>query len=186
MPIILRKHRLTNVCNLFIWVVISHVSHPYSSIDLTLPLNILLLFFINTFLFFHNGYNSTTMQSAFLIDLHMRRSYVNISTEQSATLCPYDHPGIPIWNLLHVLAYQSMPNILSVKRWIIKFCQHSHPTALWTYTPISTSDDRLPTRLTWATLMAAHCPRVTSETIYSMGNRRRTFVVLEHVLKQRI
>ena len=70
-PIILRKHRLSNVCNLFILVVTSHVSHPYSSINLTLPLNTRILIFIRVFLFFHNGNNSTTIHSAFLMDTHM-------------------------------------------------------------------------------------------------------------------
>lgn len=40
MPIIPHKHLLANVCNLFvIWLVIFHVSHPYSSTDLTLLLH---------------------------------------------------------------------------------------------------------------------------------------------------
>jgi hypothetical protein len=63
---------ITNVCNLFVPIRVgtSHVSHPYSSINLTLPLNTRFLIFINIF-FFHNGYNSTTTQSVFLIDLHV-------------------------------------------------------------------------------------------------------------------
>jgi len=70
-----------------------------------------------------------------------------------------------------------------MNRRIIKFGQHSHSTALWTYRPISTNDDRPPMRVTWAALMAEHCLRVMVETVYSTGNIWNIFVLLGHVLK---
>jgi len=47
LPTLRRKYRLTDVCNLFLILVVSfHVSHPYSSTDLTLLLNIVILVII--------------------------------------------------------------------------------------------------------------------------------------------
>jgi hypothetical protein len=59
MPIILHKHQLTNICNLFIiWVVTFHVSPPNSSTDLILLFNIWILvssvYHITTFPFTHH------------------------------------------------------------------------------------------------------------------------------------
>jgi hypothetical protein len=60
MPIILRKHRFTNICNLCVICIITfHVPHPYNSTDLTLILNIRTLVFISIVLFFHNVCSST-------------------------------------------------------------------------------------------------------------------------------
>jgi hypothetical protein len=92
MPIILHQHWLTNICNLVvIWLVTFHVSHPYSSKDLTLLLNIQILVFIEIFLFLHNGYNYTkshlpswsmllTSWSATLSTITTLPRYVNCST----------------------------------------------------------------------------------------------------------
>jgi len=50
-----------------IWVVSFHVSHPFSSTDLTLLLNIRILVIVNLFLFFHIWYICTKILFAFLI-----------------------------------------------------------------------------------------------------------------------
>jgi hypothetical protein len=47
LPIILRKHRLTNFRNLFVILVVTfHVLRPYGSTDLTLLLSITILVFV--------------------------------------------------------------------------------------------------------------------------------------------
>jgi len=60
LPILRHRYRSTNVCNLFlILVVSSHVPHPYASTDLTLLLIIVILV-ISIFLFFHDEYNPSS------------------------------------------------------------------------------------------------------------------------------
>jgi len=68
MSIILRKHRFTNICNLFaICVITFHVPHPYKSSGLVRILNIRILVFISLFLFSHNVCSSTKIPFALLI-----------------------------------------------------------------------------------------------------------------------
>jgi len=68
MPIILRKHRFTNICNLFaICIIIFHAPHPYNSTELTRILNIRILVSISVFLFSHNVCSSTKIPFALLI-----------------------------------------------------------------------------------------------------------------------
>jgi hypothetical protein len=60
LPILRHKYRSTNICHLFlIWVDTFHVSHPYSSTDLTLLLHVVLLA-TTIFLFFHDEYKPSS------------------------------------------------------------------------------------------------------------------------------